>query len=173
MRRLLIAFVLVPFLLVACGGDGGSDMPYGLDGPSWPKDAAELQATFEGLPSSLDGLQRGDAYWLTANYGGTQRDPDVKIYAVDLGGAECPGLEGSSLVRSTLEEQGALKVGEVSSADAPEGEVVWIRGHRPGGIHVFGWSVPGARWVFAVEATEASTLEAAIGAVVDATPTSS
>jgi hypothetical protein len=170
-RRLLLWSALVPLFLAACGGSTsasppGADVPFGLAEVSWPKDAASLEGVFAGLPDTLEGLARGDAPYLTATYGASTT-PDVSIYAVDLGAAECPGMSGGSLVRSTLEQNGKVKVAEESPDDVPDGVPAYLLGTREG-TYVAGWSVPRVHWVFAVEAATPALREAAIHAVVDA-----
>ncbi|MGZ4149556.1 MAG: hypothetical protein ACXVQJ_05925 [Actinomycetota bacterium] len=170
-RRLLLCSLLVPFLLAACGAGSsttspGSDVPFGLAEVTWPKDASSLEGVFAALPDTLEGLPSADAPYLSASYGaGTT--PDVRIYAVDLGAAECPGMSGGSLVRSTLEQNGRVKVAEESPDDVPDGVPAYLLGTRDG-MYVGGWSVPRVHWVFAVEATTPALREAAINAVVDA-----
>ena len=158
-------------LLAACGGSSstsspGADVPFGLAGVAWPKDASSLEGVFSGLPDTLEGLPRADAPYLTAMYG-AGKTPDVSIYAVDLGAAECPGMSGGSLVRSTLEQNGKVKVAEESPDDVPDGVPAYLLGTRDG-RYVAGWSVPRVHWVFAVEAATPALREAAIRAVVDA-----
>jgi hypothetical protein len=170
-RRLLLCSMLVPLLLVACGGGSsstspGAEAPFGLAEVTWPKDAASLEGVFAGLPDTLEGLPRADAPYLTASYG-SGTTPDVSIYAVDLGAAECPGMSGGSLVRSTLEQNGKVKVAEESPDDVPDGVPAYLLGTR-GGRYVAGWSVPRVHWVFAVEAATPALREAAIAAVVGA-----
>ena len=170
-RRLFLFGLLVSFLLVACGGGStsvpsGADVPFGLAEVTWPKDASSLEGVFEGLPDTLEGLPRADAPYLTAFYG-AGKTPDVSVYAVDLGAAECPGMSGGSLVRSTLEQNGKVKVAEESPDDVPDGIPAYLLGTR-GGRYVAGWSVPRVHWVFAVEAATPALREAAIRAVVDA-----
>jgi hypothetical protein len=170
-RRLLLCSVLVSLFLAACGGSSttsspGGDVPFGLAGVTWPKDASSLEGVFIGLPDTLEGLPRADAPYLTATYG-AGKTPDVTIYAVDLGAAECPGMSGGSLVRSTLEQNGKVKVAEESPDDVPDGVPAYLLGTRDGRF-VAGWSVPRVHWVFAVEAATPALREAAIRAVVDA-----
>lgn len=170
-RRLLLCSFLLPLLFTACSRGStttspGSDVPFGLAEVTWPKDASSLEGVFTGLPDTLEGLPRADAPYLTASYGDSAT-PDVRIYAVDLGAAECPGMSGGSLVRSTLEQNGKVKVAEESPDDVPDGVPAYLLGTR-GGNYVGGWSVPRVHWVFAVEATTPALREAAIRAVVDA-----
>ncbi|MGE5226279.1 MAG: hypothetical protein ACM3OO_05330 [Planctomycetaceae bacterium] len=170
-RRLLLCSMLVPFFLVACGGGSsttspGANVPFGLAEVTWPKDASSLEGVFAGLPDTLEGLPRADAPYLTATYG-AGKTPGVSVYAVDLGAAECPGMSGGSLVRSTLEQNGRVKVAEESPDDVPEGVPAYLLGTR-GGRYVAGWSVPRVHWVFAVEAATPALREAAIRAVVEA-----
>jgi len=170
----LLALVALT-LLAACAGDPSTpapspaEDPLGLAAATWPTDPTALEPIFAALPDTLDGLPGGDASYLTATYG-TGKQPDVTIYAVDLGSAACPGLAGASLVRSTLERDGSLRVADQSPDQLPAGVPAYVLGTR-GGQSVAGWSVPDANWVIVVEATTPALRATGIQALVEAAST--
>lgn len=168
---------LLPLLLVALAacGDGSpatsasSTLPFRLADPAWPQDAQGMQVIMDALPDEIAGLPRQEAAWLTANYGDAAvTNPELQIYVVDLGGAECPGLSGVSLIRATIEEDGKMTIDESSTDPPPEGEPAYLLGTRKDGTAVAAWTVPRRKWVFVVEAPTADVRDAAAQIVVDA-----
>jgi len=171
-RRLLWIVPIVALMACARGGSSASSpeaaaAPFEIGSVAWPVDANALDAIFAALPDDVSGQARLDGGYLTAIYGeGANRV--ATIYAVDLGSAACPGMSGGSLVRSTLEQRGGkLRVDQQSPDEVPEGTPAFILGSR-GGQQVVAWSVPGAHWVIAIEATSAQAREAAAAAIVQA-----
>lgn len=162
MRR--TAAALIVSLLVACAS--GSDLPLGIGEPSWPTDAEGWAAVFAAMPGEVDGLERQEGGIIAATYGDTTSQAWVRAYGDDLGGAECPGLFGTSLLRSILEEDGKLRV-EESSPDGAE-DPSYLFGSRPDGTKLAAWTVPGCRWVVVVEAPTEALLDAGVEAVVRA-----
>ena len=171
-RRLLWIVPVVVLAACARGGDASTSpqaasVPFGLATVTWPVDATALDPIFAGLPDEVSGQRRLSGGYLTAIYG-EGNDRVATIYAVDLGSAACPGMSGGSLVRSTLEQRGGpLRVDQQSPDEVPEGTPAYLVGKR-GGQQVLGWSVPGAHWVIAIEATSADAREAAAAAIVGA-----
>ena len=171
-RSLLVALFVLPMVATACGGGSSptdsprDDVADALAEVRWPTDISSLERIFASLPEDLDGLSRTDAPYLSANYGRT-KDAHVTIYAVDLGGAACPGLSGSSLVNATLSEKGKVTVSSESSAHVDGTDLAYVLGTRNGRL-VGGWSIPDANWVFAVEASTPALRTAAIHAVIGA-----
>ena len=158
-------------LLAACAGGGAPapsavEDPLGLAAATWPLEPTALEPIFAALPDTLDGMPSTDAPYLTATYGDGKK-PAVTIYAVDLGSAACPGLAGASLVRSTLERDGRLRVATQSPDQLPAGVPAYVLGTR-GGQSVAGWSVPDANWVVVVEATTPALRTTAVDAVIEA-----
>jgi hypothetical protein len=171
---------IVPFLLLtACarGGDSSSSpqagaAPFGLGTVTWPIDVNELDGIFAALPDEISGQPRLDGGFQTAIYG-EGKDRVATIYAVDLGAAACPGMSGGSLVRSTLEQRGGeLKIDQQSPDQVPDGTPAFLVGRREG-QQVVAWSVPGAHWVIAIEATSPEARDAASAAVVVAAASAS
>jgi hypothetical protein len=161
MRRTAAA-VTIALLLSACGSE--PSLPLGIGEPQWPTDAEGWAEVIDAMPDTLEDLSRQEGGILVATYG--EGDDEVRIYAEDLGGAECPGLFGVSLLRSVLEEQGDLTVDE-SSPDGAE-DPTYLLGTRPGGAKVAAWTVPECRWVGVVEAPSETLREAGVEAFVDA-----
>jgi hypothetical protein len=160
-------------LLTACSSAGGSassasgSAPFGLATATWPIDATGLDAIFAALPNAVSGQPRLDGGYLTAIYG-EGADRIATIYAVDLGSAACPGMSGGSLVRSTLEQRGgSLRIADQSPDEVAEGTPAYLVGRRDG-QQVLGWSVAGAHWVIAIEATSPEARDAAAAAIVSA-----
>ena len=170
-RRLLWIVPVLVLSSCARGGDTSSPQaasaPFGLATVTWPVDANELDAIFAALPDEVSGRSRLNGGYLTAIYG-EGKDRVATIYAVDLGSAACPGMSGGSLVRSTLEQRGgSLRVDQQSPDEVPEGSPAYLVGTR-GGHQVLGWSVPGAHWVIAIDATSPEAREAVAAAIVEA-----
>lgn len=163
MRRTAAAVSIVS-LLVACAGS--PDLPLGIGEPSWPTDAEGWALVFEAMPGEVDGLPRQEGGILGATYGDTTSRAWIRTYGDDLGGAECPGLFGTSLLRSILEEDGKLKV-EESSPDGA-GDPSYLFGSRPDGTKLAAWTVPDCRWVVVVEAPTETLRDAGVEAIVDA-----
>jgi hypothetical protein len=162
-------------LLAACARSSppptstAADDPLVLAATTWPLDPTALEPIFAALPDTLAGVPSTDAPYLTATYG-DGKTPAVLIYAVDLGSAACPGLAGASLVRSTLERDGRLRVTTQSPDQLPAGVPAYVLGTREG-RSVAGWSVPDANWVVVVEADTPALRTTAIDAVVQAAST--
>jgi hypothetical protein len=176
MRRWLWLVPVLLFAACANGSDTASTQarsaPFALDTVTWPVDATQLDAVFGALPGDLSGQPRLEGGYQTAIYG-EGKDRVATIYAVDLGSAACPGMSGGSLVRSTLEERGGvLRVDEQSPDEVSDGELAYLLGIR-GGKPVLGWSIPGAHWVIAIEATSVDGREAAAAAIVRAAESAS
>jgi len=146
------------------------DDPLGLAAATWPPDPTALEPVFAALPDTLAGMPSTDAPYLTATYG-DEKTSAVTIYAVDLGSAACPGLAGASLVRSTLERDGRLRVTTQSPDQLPQGVPFYVLGTREG-QSVAGWSVPDANWVVVVVADTQALRTTAIDAVIQAASTS-
>jgi hypothetical protein len=163
MRRTAAA-ILIAWVLASCAS--GPDLPLGIGGPAWPIDAEGWAALFEGMPDDVDGVPRQEGGILGATYGDTTSQEWVRTYADDLGGAECPGLFGTSLLRSILEEDGGLAV-EESSPDGA-GDPSYLFGSRPDGTELAAWTVPECRWVVVVEAPTEALRDAGVEAVVAA-----
>jgi len=160
-------------LLAPCAGGGATtpapsavEDPLGLAAATWPLEPTALEPIFAALPDTLEGMLSTDAPYLTATYGDGKK-PAVTIYAVDLGSAACPGLAGASLVRSTLERDGDLRVTTQSPDQLPAGVPAYVLGTR-GGRSVAGWSISDANWVVVVEATTPALRATAVDAVVQA-----
>jgi hypothetical protein len=136
----------------------------GIGEPTWPTEAQGWAEVIEAMPDDLDGAARQEGGVLVATYG--EGDGKVTVYAEDLGGAECPGLFGVSLLRSTLEEHGDLTVSE-SSPDGAE-DPTYLLGTRPDGTQVAAWTVPDCAWVAVVEAPTTALRDAAVEAFVGA-----
>src|SRR5512141_1548002 len=179
MMRRLAWFVPVFLLLSACarGGETTSSAqagsaPFGLGTVTWPVDVNALDAIFAALPDEVSGQPRLEGGFQTAIYG-EGKDRVATIYAVDLGSAACPGMSGGSLVRSTLEQRGGpLKIEEQSPDEVADGTPAYLVATR-GGQSVLAWSIGGAHWVIAVEATSPAAREAAAAAIVQAAATAS
>jgi len=143
------------------------EAPFELGTVTWPIDVNELDGIFAALPDEISGQPRLDGGFQTAIYG-EGKDRVATIYAVDLGAAACPGMSGGSLVRSTLEQRGGeLKIDQQSPDQVPDGTPAFLVGRRQG-QQVVAWSVPGAHWVIAIEATSPEARDAAAAAVVAA-----
>lgn len=162
MRR-TIAGIVCALLLAACGG-GDADLPLGMGEPEWPTDATGYAEVFEAMPAELEGLPRQEGGVLVAAYADPEGAEAARAYAEDLGGAECPGLVGTSLLRATLEERGGFTV-ETSSDGAQE--PAFVLGARPDGTSVAAWTVPECRWILVVEASTARLRDAGIRALVE------
>jgi hypothetical protein len=170
-RRLV--WIVSVVLVAACArGDAGAidspaSAPFRLATVTWPADVTALDAVFAALPDQLSGQPRLDGGYQTAIYG-EGKDRVATIYAVDLGAAACPGMSGGSLVRSTLEQRGgALKIDEQSPDEVADGAPAYLVGTR-GGANVVAWSIGGAHWVIAIEATSDEARAEAAAAVVGA-----
>jgi hypothetical protein len=163
MRR-TAATLLIVSLLAACASEPG--LPGGIDEPAWPTDAEGWAAVLEAMPDEIEDLPRQEGGILVATYGDPGSDETVRVYADDLGGAECPGLFGTTLLRSILEEGGDLKV-EESSPDGAE-DPTYLFGSRPDGTKLAAWTVPDCRWVVVVEAPTVALRDAGVEATVAA-----
>lgn len=163
MRRTAAA-VMLAWSLAACAS--GSDLPLGIGDVTWPTDAEGWAAAISSMPDDLDGLARQEGGILVATYGDPASGGVVRVYADDLGGAECPGLFGTSLLRSVLEEGGDLTV--VESSPEGSGDPSYLFAERPDGTQLAAWTVPECRWVVVVEAPDVAQREAGIEALVDA-----
>jgi hypothetical protein len=155
------AVIVCVFTLAAC--NGGQGPPLGIADPTWPTDATGFGEVIAGLPQEIDGVERQDGGILVATYG--EEGTSVRIWADDLGGAECPGLSGVSLLRSTLEKDGVLRIAE-SSPDGAE-DPTYLLG-RLDDLSIAAWTVPECAWVVVVEASTPALRDAGIEATVDA-----
>lgn len=163
MRRTAAA-VLLSVLLSACGSEPA--VPLGIGDPAWPTDAEGWAEVIAAMPDDLEGLPRQEGGILATTYGDPEDGDPVRIYPEDLGGAECPGLFGVSLLRSTLEEDGELAIQE-SSPDGAE-DPTYLFGSRPDGTQLAAWTVPDCAWVVVVEAPTVPLRDAGVEAIVGA-----
>jgi hypothetical protein len=163
MRRSHIA-ILITLVLAACGADPA--LPLGIGEPTWPTEATAYADVLAAMPQEIDGLPRQEGGILVATYGEPKGDETVRVYAEDLGGAECPGLFGVSLLRATLEEQGEFTI-EESSPDGAE-DPTYLFGTRPDGTSLAAWTVPDCAWVVVVEASTPALRDAGVEALVQA-----
>ena len=163
MRRYRLA-IIATLVLASCGSD--PSLPLGIGEPTWPTEATAYADVFSAMPDEVGGLPRQEGGILGATYGDPKGDETLSVYAEDLGGAECPGLSGVSLLRATLEEQGDLTIEESS----PEGaeDPTYLFGSRPDGTSVAAWTVPDCAWVVVVEASTPGLRDAGVEAVVGA-----
>jgi hypothetical protein len=161
--RAFAARVCLLGVLAVTACNRGSDLPLGIGDVAWPTDAVGFAEVIAGLPDEIDGLPRLEGGILVATYGESQDDPSLRIWAEDLGGAECPGLNGVSLLRSTLERDGALTISESSPDDAEDPSyLLGTLDERS----VAAWTVPECAWVVVVEAPTPSSRDAAVEATV-------
>lgn len=156
------AAILFAVLLTACASEPG--LPLGIGEPTWPTEAEGWAEVIAAMPDRLDDAERQEGGILVATYG--EDDDLVRVYAEDLGGAECPGLFGVSLLRSTLEEGGDLTISE-SSPDGAE-DPTYLFGSRPDGTLLAAWTVPDCAWVAVVEAPTTALRDTAVEALVGA-----
>jgi hypothetical protein len=161
MRRAALTVAIVS-MLSACGSEAA--LPLGIGEPTWPVDAEGYAELIAGMPDEIGGLARQEGGLMVATYG--EGDEQVRAYAEDLGGAECPGLFGVSLLRSTLEDGGELTVVE-SSPDGAE-DPTYLFGSRPDGTQLAAWTVPDCAWVVVVEAPTVELRDAGVEAFVAA-----
>lgn len=161
MHRTLAAIVCV-LTLAACNSEPA--LPLGIGDPTWPTDALGFGEVIAGLPQEIDGLERREGGILVATYG-EEAGSSVRIWADDLGGAECPGLFGVSLLRSTLEQDGVLTIAE-SSPDGAE-DPTYLLGSLDD-LSVAAWTVPECAWVVVVEGSTPALRDSGVEATVAA-----
>lgn len=163
--RRMIGALACAFVLASCGASD-ADLPLGIGEPDWPTEATGYAEVFEAMPDEIGGLPRQDGGILVATYGEPEGDGTIRVYADDLGGAECPGLFGTSLLRATLEERGGFRPEQTSpdGADDP----AYVLGSRPDGTSVAAWTVPDCRWILVVEGSTPTLRDAGVSALVGA-----